>query len=57
MVYSASVYNSDAWAVKSSTALDVLGEKQFAPITSEDRWTRDDTLRSVRFTITKPSAQ
>jgi len=55
MVYSASVYDSDFWSVKSSTALDVLGEKQFIPITSEERWTRDDTLRSLTITI-KPSS-
>lgn len=54
MVYSASVYDSDSWSVKSSTANDVLGENQFAPITSEERWTRDETLRNLTFTIQKP---
>lgn len=54
MVYSASVYDSDAWSIKSSTAKEVLGENQFAPITSEERWTRDETLRNLTFTIQKP---
>ena len=54
MVYSASVYDSDTWSIKSSTANDVLGENQFAPITSEERWTRDETLRNLTFTIQKP---
>ena len=53
MVYSASVYDSDTWSVKSSTANDVLGENQFAPITSEERWTRDENLRNLTFTIQK----
>ena len=54
MVYSASVYDSETWSVKSSTANDVLGENQFAPITSEERWTRDESLRNLTFTIQKP---
>ena len=54
MVYSASVYDSDVWSIKSSTANDVLGENQFSPITSEERWTRDETLRNLTFTIQKP---
>jgi len=51
MVYSASVYDSDKWAITSSTAQDILGENQFADIDSEQRWTRDAKLRTLRFVI------
>lgn len=57
MVYSASVYDSNIWSIKSSTAKDVLGENQFAPITSEERWTRDETLRNLKFIIQKPQTK
>jgi hypothetical protein len=53
MVYSASVYDSPTWGIKASTAQDVLGENQFAPITSEERWTRDNTLRTLKIEIEK----
>ena len=53
MVYSASVYDSAAWSIDQSTAQEVLGEHQFAPITDEKRWTRDNKLRNVRFVIHK----
>ena len=51
MVYSASVYDSPSWSIKSSTAQDVLGDNQFADITSEERWTRDDSLRTLRIEV------
>ena len=51
MVYSASVYDSETWGIVSSTAQDVLGENQFADIASEERWTRDASLRNLRFVI------
>ena len=53
MVYSASVYDSSTWRIEQSTAQEILGENQFAPIADEKRWTRDDTLRNVRFVIHK----
>jgi hypothetical protein len=56
MVYSASVYDSTAWSIKASTAQDVLGENQFAPITSEERWTRDEKLRTLTIEIEKKTA-
>lgn len=52
MVYSASVYDSPTWSIKSSTAQDILGENQFIDITSPERWSRDASLRSLKIEIT-----
>lgn len=52
MVYSASVYDSQTWKIKNSTAQDILGENQFIDITSPDRWSRDPALRSLKIEIT-----
>jgi hypothetical protein len=53
MVYTGSAYASEPYAIKSSTSNDILGEHAEKELTDAQRWTKDETLRTMKVVVVK----